>query len=114
MQKLFYGKLAIILFVFLILNFEDDDEHEEENDFKSHFARAEKSLTTRAMSRPRIIALLLALVTLAVYLPATRFEFTNYDDNDYVSANPQVQAGLTWASPVKTPWPRQRHRQRQS
>ncbi len=49
------------------------------------------------MSRPRIIALLLALVTLAVYLPATRFEFTNYDDNDYVSANPQVQAGLTWA-----------------
>ena len=49
------------------------------------------------MSRPRIIALLLALVTLAVYLPATRCEFTNYDDNDYVTANPNVQAGLTWA-----------------
>ena len=49
------------------------------------------------MSRPRIIALLLALTTLIVYLPATRFEFTNYDDNDYVSANPNVLAGLTWA-----------------
>ena len=49
------------------------------------------------MSRPRIIALLLALTTLIVYLPATRFEFTNYDDNDYVTANPNVQAGLTWA-----------------
>ena len=49
------------------------------------------------MSRPRIIALLLALATFTVYLPATRFEFTNYDDNDYVTANPNVQAGLTWA-----------------
>ncbi len=48
------------------------------------------------MSRSRIIVLLLVLVTLATYLPATHFEFTNYDDNDYVSANPNVQAGLTW------------------
>ena len=49
------------------------------------------------MSRPRLLALLLAFVTFAAYLPATRFAFINYDDNDYVTANPPVQAGLSWA-----------------
>jgi tetratricopeptide (TPR) repeat protein len=49
------------------------------------------------MLRPRIIALLLALVTFIVYLPTAHFEFTNYDDNDYVTANPNVQSGLTLA-----------------
>lgn len=48
------------------------------------------------MSRPRLTALLLALLTLVVYLPAGRFGFVNYDDPDYVSANPVVQDGLTW------------------
>ncbi len=50
-----------------------------------------------AVSRPRVIALLLALITLTAYLPVTQFEFTNYDDLDYVTNNPNVQAGLTWA-----------------
>ena len=49
------------------------------------------------MSRPRLIALLLALITLAAFLPATQYAFINYDDNDYVSANPDVQRGLSWA-----------------
>ena len=49
------------------------------------------------MSRSRLIALLLALVTLVVFLPTTRFAFINYDDNDYVTANPPVQAGVSWA-----------------
>jgi tetratricopeptide (TPR) repeat protein len=49
------------------------------------------------MSRPRLLALLLAFITLAAFLPATRFAFVNYDDNDYVTANPPVQQGLTWA-----------------
>jgi tetratricopeptide (TPR) repeat protein len=49
------------------------------------------------MSRPRLIALLLAFITLATFLPATRFAFVNYDDNDYVTANPPVRQGLTWA-----------------
>ena len=47
------------------------------------------------MSRPRLIALLLALTTLVVFLPAGRFSFLNYDDNDYVADNPHVNAGLT-------------------
>ena len=49
------------------------------------------------MSRPRLIALLLALITLLVYLPVARDGFVNYDDQDYVTENPVVQNGLTWA-----------------
>jgi tetratricopeptide (TPR) repeat protein len=49
--------------------------------------------------RPRfpawLVAVLLALVTMALYWPATRCEFVNYDDPDYVTENPRVQAGLT-------------------
>jgi len=48
------------------------------------------------MSRPRLIALLLALVTLVVYLPATGDRFVNYDDPDYVTENRFVKNGLTW------------------
>ncbi len=50
-----------------------------------------------AMSRPRLIELLLALVTLLVYLPVTRNSFVNFDDDDYVTNNQVVQNGLTWA-----------------
>jgi tetratricopeptide (TPR) repeat protein len=49
------------------------------------------------MSRPRLIALLLALATLAVYLPVVRNDFVNFDDGDYITKNPAVQAGWTWA-----------------
>jgi hypothetical protein len=49
------------------------------------------------MSRPRLIALLLALATLLVYLPVTRSGFIDYDDNDYVTNNRVVQNGLTLA-----------------
>jgi Flp pilus assembly protein TadD len=49
------------------------------------------------MSRPRLIALLLALATLLAYLPVGTFQFVNYDDDDYVANNPVVKQGLTWA-----------------
>ncbi|HZL80174.1 MAG TPA: glycosyltransferase family 39 protein, partial [Candidatus Limnocylindrales bacterium] len=49
------------------------------------------------MSRPRLIALLLAFVTLAAYLPVTQFNFLNYDDDEYVTENQVVQDGLTLA-----------------
>jgi tetratricopeptide (TPR) repeat protein len=42
----------------------------------------------------------LALVTLAVYLPALRHGFVEYDDQQYVTDNPRVQAGLTWTGLV--------------
>lgn len=49
------------------------------------------------MSRPRLLALLLALLTLLVYLPVARNGFIIYDDNDYVAENQMVQAGWTAA-----------------
>jgi len=48
------------------------------------------------MSRTRLIALLLALVTLAVFLPVGGFGFLNYDDNDYITDNDFVKQGLNW------------------
>src|SRR5580658_8752458 len=48
------------------------------------------------MSRPRFIALLLALATLAVYLPVVHHGFILYDDGDYVTQNKMVQDGLTF------------------
>jgi protein O-mannosyl-transferase len=43
-----------------------------------------------------LVAAVLALVTIALYWPATGYDFINFDDPDYVAANPHVQAGLTW------------------
>ena len=56
-----------------------------------------KWLTKEGVSRPRLIGLLLALITLLVYLPVYRCSFLVYDDDDYVTQNPVVQNGLTWA-----------------
>jgi tetratricopeptide (TPR) repeat protein len=43
----------------------------------------------------RWIYLSLFLVTVAVYAPVLHFEFINFDDPDYVTANPHVRDGLT-------------------
>jgi protein O-mannosyl-transferase len=43
------------------------------------------------------LAVLLAVGTAAVYTPAMRNGFVNVDDPDYVTRNPHVLAGLTWA-----------------
>jgi protein O-mannosyl-transferase len=49
------------------------------------------------VSQPRRLALLLALATIALYLPVAWFDFCVYDDSLYVTENPMVQAGVTWA-----------------
>ena len=41
--------------------------------------------------------LLLAAGTLAVYWPVTGFDFISFDDPFYVTGNPHVKAGITWA-----------------
>jgi protein O-mannosyl-transferase len=64
---------------------------------KTNFVRGAKCLTKSAMSRPRLIALLLALITLLVYLPVTHSGFLDYDDDDYVTNNQMVRNGLTLA-----------------
>ena len=42
-----------------------------------------------------LIGLALGVITLALYLPALRHEFVAYDDQQYVTENAHVQAGLT-------------------
>ena len=50
------------------------------------------------MTRPRILALLLVLMTVAAYyLPVWQCAFLTYDDPDYVTDNRMVRAGLTGA-----------------
>ncbi len=46
--------------------------------------------------RPAWLGALLFLVVAAVFLPSLRHEFITYDDPGYVTANAQVQGGLTW------------------
>src|SRR5690242_11269959 len=43
-----------------------------------------------------LVCAMLVLAILAVYGPVFRFDFTNYDDPDYVTNNPPVRAGLRW------------------
>jgi tetratricopeptide (TPR) repeat protein len=42
-----------------------------------------------------VVCLVLALITFAIYAPVVRNGFVDYDDSDYVVANPHVQGGLT-------------------
>jgi protein O-mannosyl-transferase len=46
--------------------------------------------------RPGFIAVLLALLTVAIYWPVVRFDFFNYDDPAYFSENYRVLNGLSW------------------
>ena len=39
----------------------------------------------------------LAIITFALYLPSLGNGFIEYDDQQYVTENPRVQAGLTWS-----------------
>jgi len=48
--------------------------------------------------KPWFLAAVLALVTSGVYWQVRTHDFVNFDDLDYVSANPAVQAGLKWES----------------
>ncbi len=59
----------------------------------------------------RWIAVALFVITAVVYAPVTTFQFVNYDDTDFVTANPIVQAGFTtkgfmwaWTSEVARNW----------
>ena len=45
--------------------------------------------------RPGITACLLGVFTFLVFLPSVACDFVNWDDDQYVFANPQVLAGLS-------------------
>jgi len=55
----------------------------------------------RSIRPEPLICLFLALATIAVYWQVAGFDFTNFDDNVYVTENPSLQAGLT---PSSIPW----------
>jgi tetratricopeptide (TPR) repeat protein len=59
------------------------------------------------MARPHLPAWLagglLMLVTIALYWPVTQCDFVNIDDDVHVTANTEVQKGLTWES-IKWAW----------
>ena len=42
------------------------------------------------------VFLILALLTFVVYLPVRDHDFVRYDDDVYVTNNPEVQSGLSW------------------
>jgi len=65
----------------------------------------------RGHLRTWIVAVILALGTMALYWPATRHDFVDYDDPRYVTENIHVQQGLTlhnvsWAlhTPISGNW----------
>ncbi|MGB8010425.1 MAG: tetratricopeptide repeat protein [Terriglobales bacterium] len=48
--------------------------------------------------RTVLLCLLLAASVLLAYIPATHNGFLNYDDDEYITNNPHVKAGLTWTT----------------
>jgi tetratricopeptide (TPR) repeat protein len=56
----------------------------------------EPARTARAFPRT-LAAASLALALVAVYAPVVGHDYLNYDDDLYVTANPVVRAGLSWA-----------------
>ena len=48
------------------------------------------------MFRPRLMGLLLALITLLVYLPAADHGFSIFDDDDYVTERRCSNKAATW------------------
>ncbi len=48
--------------------------------------------------RTLVLSLLLVVFTLVLYNQANHFSFINYDDNNYISDNPPVRAGISWST----------------
>jgi protein O-mannosyl-transferase len=60
--------------------------------------QARKALFSSPGNRRVLLSLSLVLVTLVVYSPAPHNGFVGFDDPAYVTANPHVRSGLTWAT----------------
>jgi protein O-mannosyl-transferase len=56
------------------------------------------TLSSFAARRKTIFCLALIVATLAVYFPALRNGFVNYDDPRYIIDNSHIQSGLNWQS----------------
>src|SRR5436305_2189825 len=51
----------------------------------------------RFVSSNWFVCLALSFITVAIFANVWVNDFVNYDDPDYVTSNPHVQQGLTWA-----------------
>jgi protein O-mannosyl-transferase len=58
--------------------------------------RSQQGLFSSAGNRRAVLSLLLLLLTLGVYNPASYNDFVSFDDPAYVTGNRHVRAGLTW------------------
>ena len=58
--------------------------------------RVSRAVTVRSRFPVWLLAVSLVLVTIAVYWPATRCGFINFDDDLYVYQNAHLQSGLSW------------------
>ncbi len=67
-------------------------------DMKSRFASSAQSGEMPGCSNVLTwsLAIFLGVMAAVVFWPATRNDFVNFDDSDYVQSNLQVQKGLTW------------------
>jgi tetratricopeptide (TPR) repeat protein len=52
----------------------------------------------RKLEHTALCYVLLALITVAIYLPVVELSFVTFDDTYYLTNNPKVQAGLRWDS----------------
>ena len=59
---------------------------------------ASSKLFQSPAKRTPLLCLLLSVVVLVFYSPVTHNGFINYDDDGYITANPHVRSGLTWAT----------------
>jgi tetratricopeptide (TPR) repeat protein len=59
---------------------------------------ADSALPAGLSKRNLVICFLLAVATLALYSPAVRYPFVNYDDDVYVTHNGYIQSGLNWST----------------
>jgi hypothetical protein len=59
-------------------------------------SRSDAGIFAALLARPVILGLLLVVATVALYYPVHGHPFVNFDDNDYVYDNVQVQSGLSW------------------
>ena len=63
---------------------------------KASPAKASAPVGARPPIPAWLIAALLALVTLALYWPALRYGFLDFDDPDFVSGNQHIHGGVNW------------------
>lgn len=61
-----------------------------------HEAPSMKTLFGSTGKTRLLLVCLLIVVTLAAYEPVRKYEFVDYDDDRYVTANPRIQEGLSW------------------